>query len=55
MRARAAAAVEQARYVVGMGIVGGVACVGVAAIGVCVAGAMLALAVSPRAARSMLF
>ena len=52
---RLARAVEGARYVVGMGVVGGVACVGTVALGACVMGAMLALAVSPRAARTMLW
>ncbi|MGL5963013.1 MAG: hypothetical protein ACRCZ2_01235 [Fusobacteriaceae bacterium] len=50
-----ARAVESARYVVGVVIVGGVACVGTVALGVCVSGALLALAVSPRAARTMLW
>lgn len=52
---RVARAIESARYVVGMGIVGGVACVGALALGVCVVGALTALAVSPRAARMMLW
>lgn len=52
---RVARAVDSARYVVGMGIVGGVAVVGTVALGVCVSGALLALAVSPRAARTMLW
>ena len=52
---RVARAVESARYVVGLAIVGGVACVGTVALGVCVSGALLALAVSPRAARTMLW
>lgn len=52
---RLARAVESARYVVGMGLVGGVAVVGTVALGVCVSGALLALAVSPRAARTMLW
>ena len=52
---RVARAVESARYALGMAIVGGVACVGTVALGVCVSGALLALAVSPRAARTMLW
>jgi hypothetical protein len=52
---RVARAVESARYGVGLAIVGGVAVVGTVALGVCVSGAMLALAVSPRAARAMLW
>lgn len=52
---RLARAVESARYAVGMTIVGGVAVVGTLALGVCVSGALLALAVSPRAARTMLW
>ena len=52
---RVARVVESARYVVGVGIVGGVAVVGTVALGVCVSGALLALAVSPRAARTMLW
>jgi len=52
---RLARAVESARYAVGVVIVGGVACVGTVALGVCVAGAFAALAVSPRAARTMLW
>ena len=52
---RLARAVDSARYVVGVAIVGGVACVGTVALGVCVSGALLALAVSPRAARTMLW
>ena len=52
---RVARAVEGARYVVGVGIVGAVACVGTVALGVCVVGAFAALAVSPRAARTMLW
>lgn len=52
---RVARAVESARYGVGLAIVGGVACVGTVALGVCVSGALLALAVSPRAARTMLW
>lgn len=52
---RVARAVESTRYAVGVGIVGAVACVGTLALGVCVSGAMLALAVSPRAARAMLW
>ena len=52
---RVARAVESARYALGVAIVGGVACVGTVALGVCVSGAMLALAVSPRAARTMLW
>lgn len=51
---RIARAVESVRYVAGMGIVGGVAVVGTLALGVCVSGALLALAVSPRAAKTML-
>jgi hypothetical protein len=50
-----ARAVESARFALGVVIVGGVACVGTVALGVCVSGAMLALAVSPRAARTMLW
>jgi hypothetical protein len=52
---RVARAVESARYGVGMGIVGAVACVGTVALGVCVVGALAALTVSPRAARTMLW
>jgi len=52
---RVARAVDSARYAVGVGIVGAVACVGAVALGVCVAGAFAALAVSPRAARTMLW
>ena len=52
---RVARAVEGARYGVGMGIVGAVACVGTVALGACVSGALLALAVSPRAARTMMW
>jgi len=52
---RVARAVDSARYAVGVGIVGAVACVGTVALGVCVSGALLALAVSPRAARTMLW
>lgn len=52
---RVARVVESARYAVGMTIVGGVAVVGTVALGVCVSGALLALAVSPRAARTMLW
>ena len=52
---RVARVVDTARYAVGMAIVGGVACVGTVALGVCVSGALLALAVSPRAARTMLW
>ena len=52
---RIARAVESARFALGVVIVGGVACVGTVALGVCVSGAMLALAVSPRAARTMLW
>jgi hypothetical protein len=52
---RIARVVEGARYGVGLAIVGGVAVVGTVALGVCVSGAMLALAVSPRAARAMLW
>jgi hypothetical protein len=52
---RVARIVEGARYGVGLAIVGGVAVVGTVAIGVCVAGAFAALAVSPRAARAMLW
>lgn len=52
---RVARAVESARYGVGLAIIGGVACVGTVALGVCVSGALLALAVSPRAARTMLW
>ena len=52
---RVARAVEGARYGVGMVIIGGVACVGTVALAACVSGALLALAVSPRAARAMLW
>tara|TARA_R110000868_G_scaffold4481_1_gene28143 strand:- start:367 stop:555 length:189 start_codon:yes stop_codon:yes gene_type:complete len=52
---RIARVVDSTRYVVGVAIVGGVACVGTVALGVCVSGALLALAVSPRAARTMLW
>jgi hypothetical protein len=52
---RVARAVEGARYGVGVTIVGAVACVGTVALGLCVSGALLALAVSPRAARTMLW
>ena len=52
---RVARAVESARYAIGVAIVGSVACVGTVALGVCVSGALLALAVSPRAARTMLW
>jgi len=52
---RVARAVESARYGVGLAIVGGVACVGTVALAACVSGALLALAVSPRAARTMLW
>jgi hypothetical protein len=52
---RVARAVEGARYVVGVGIVGAVACVGTVALAACVSGALIALAVSPRAARTMLW
>ena len=52
---RFARAVDSARYAAGMVIVGGVACVGTVALGVCVSGALLALAVSPRAARTMMW
>ena len=55
---RIARVVDSARYGVGVAIVGGVACVGTVALGacvVCVSGALLALAVSPRAARTMLW
>lgn len=52
---RIARAVDSARYGVGLAIVGGVAVVGTVALGVCVSGALLALAVSPRAARTMLW
>jgi hypothetical protein len=52
---RFARAVEGARYATGMVIVGSVACVGTVALGVCVSGALLALAVSPRAAKTMLW
>ena len=52
---RIARVVDGARYAVGLAIVGGVACVGTVALGVCVSGALLALAVSPRAARTMLW
>ena len=50
-----ARAVESARFALGVAIVGSVACVGTVALGVCVSGALLALAVSPRAARTMLW
>jgi hypothetical protein len=52
---RVARAVEGARYAVGLAIVGGVAVVGTVALAACVSGALLALAVSPRAARTMLW
>ena len=52
---RVARAVDSARYALGVAIVGSVACVGTVALGVCVSGALLALAVSPRAARTMLW
>ena len=52
---RVARVVESARYAVGMGLVGGVAVVGTLALGRCVVGAFAALAVSPRAARTMLW
>ena len=52
---RIARAVESARYAVGVGIVGAVACVGTVALAACVSGALLALAVSPRAAKTMLW
>jgi hypothetical protein len=52
---RVARIVEGARYGVGLAIVGGVAVVGTVALGVCVVGALAALAVSPRAAKTMLF
>jgi hypothetical protein len=52
---RVARAVDSARYGVGMVIVGGVACVGTVALGICVVGAFAALAVSPRAARAMMY
>ena len=52
---RVARAVESTRYALGVAIVGAVACVGTVAIGVCVVGAFAALAVSPRAARTMLW
>lgn len=52
---RIARVVDSARYAVGVAIVGGVAVVGTVALGVCVSGALLALAVSPRAARTMLW
>jgi len=52
---RVARIVEGARYGVGLAIVGAVACVGTVALGVCVVGALAALAVSPRAARTMLW
>lgn len=52
---RVARAVDSVRYGVGMAIVGSVAVVGTVALGVCVSGALLALAVSPRAARTMLW
>ena len=52
---RIARVVDSTRYVVGVGIVGAVACVGTVALGVCVSGALLALAVSPRAAKTMLW
>jgi hypothetical protein len=52
---RIARIVEGARYGVGVTIVGAVACVGTVALGVCVVGAFAALAVSPRAARAMLW
>jgi hypothetical protein len=52
---RVARAVESARYGVGLAIVGGVAVVGTVALAACVSGALLALAVSPRAAKTMLW
>lgn len=52
---RVARVVDSTRYAAGMVIVGGVACVGTVALGVCVSGALLALAVSPRAAKTMLW
>jgi hypothetical protein len=52
---RIARVVDGARYGVGVTIVGGVAVVGTVALGVCVVGALAALAVSPRAARTMLW
>lgn len=52
---RIARAVDSARYALGVAIVGSVACVGTVALGVCVSGALLALAVSPRAAKAMLW
>ena len=52
---RVARAVDSARYGVGLAIVGGVAVVGTVALAACVSGALLALAVSPRAARTMLW
>ena len=52
---RVARAVDSARYGVGLAIVGAVACVGTVALAACVVGAFAALAVSPRAARTMLW
>ena len=52
---RIARVVDGARYAVGVTIVGAVACVGTVALATCVSGALLALAVSPRAARTMLW
>ena len=52
---RLARVVEGARYAAGVTIVGAVAVVGTVALGVCVSGALLALAVSPRAARTMMW
>jgi len=52
---RVARAVESVRYAAGVTIVGTVACVGTVALGLCVVGAFAALAVSPRAARTMLW
>jgi hypothetical protein len=51
---RVARAVDSARYALGVTIVGAVACVGTVALAACVSGALLALAVSPRAAKTML-
>jgi hypothetical protein len=52
---RLARVVEGARSAAGVAIGGAVAVVGTVALGVCVSGALLALAVSPRAARTMMW
>ena len=43
--------IEQARYAVGVAIIGGVSVVGITALGLCVWGVMTATLISPRAAR----